>query len=144
MVTQGRALRTPTTPRAFCFSLSIMEFSSSVNALRGVFCKRLTVSCPGESQSRGAAGRKCDSGIVLVLEHCRKRPHVRLLHFSARPSWHPGVSAELDDLHSQSDADPKTQVRFHRRRALATPARSRLTDNSPQPLNPRCISKAAG
>ena len=45
-------------------------------------------------------GRKCDSGVVLVLEHCRERPHVRLLHFPARSGWHPGVSTELADLYS--------------------------------------------
>src|SRR6266705_6649718 len=56
-----------------------------------------------------AAGRKCDSSLVLVLEHCRKRSHVHLLRFPARSDWHFGVSAELDDLHSQSDADPKAQ-----------------------------------
>ena len=87
-------------------------------------------------------GRKCDSGVFLVLEHCRKRPHVHLLHFPARSGWHPGVSAELDDLHPQFNADPEAQIRFHRCRAVATSARSRLTDNSPQPSIHRCISKA--
>jgi hypothetical protein len=39
MVTQARALRTPTTSTAFCFSLSTMQFTSSVNALGAYFAK---------------------------------------------------------------------------------------------------------
>ena len=69
-------------------------------------------------------GRKRNSGLVLVLEHCRKRSHVRLLHFPARSGWHLGVSAEFTNLHSQSNADPEAQIRLHCRRALATPARN--------------------
>jgi hypothetical protein len=37
-VTQARGLRTPTS-RALCFSLSIMQFTSSVNALGAYFAK---------------------------------------------------------------------------------------------------------
>ncbi len=70
-----------------------------------------------------AAGWKCDSSIVLVLEHRRKRPHVSLFYFPTRPGWHPGLSPELDDLHSQFDAYPEAQVRFHRCRALPKTAR---------------------
>jgi hypothetical protein len=39
MVTQERALRTPTTRKAFCFSLSIMQFTLSVDALGAYFAK---------------------------------------------------------------------------------------------------------
>jgi hypothetical protein len=39
MVTQARALRTSTTSTAFCFSLSTMQFTSSVNALGAYFAQ---------------------------------------------------------------------------------------------------------
>src|SRR6266498_4592212 len=79
------------------------------------------------------AGRKCDSSLVLVLEHCRKRPHVHLLHFPARSGWHPGVSAELDDLHSQFDADQETQICLHGCRAFSKTARNGIAnDQSPE------------
>src|SRR5438046_7794691 len=52
----------------------------------------------------GAAGRKCDSSIVLVLEHRRQRAYVRVFYFPARSDWHLGLSAKLADLHSQFNA----------------------------------------
>src|SRR6266480_4309292 len=60
----------------------------------------------------GATGRKHNSGIILVLEHRRKRTHVHLLRFPARSSWHSSLPAKLAYLHSQSDADPEAQIRF--------------------------------
>ena len=71
----------------------------------------------------GAAGRKRHPGIVLVLEHRRQRHDVSLFYLSTRSGRNSRVSAKLDDLHPQFDADPKTEVRFHRRRALAKTAR---------------------
>ena len=65
------------------------------------------------------------------LEHCRERPHVRLLHFPSRSDWNPGVSPKLADLHSQFDADPKAQVCFHCRRAFAASPRDGLTELFP-------------
>ena len=53
-----------------------------------------------------AARRKCDSSVVLVLEHRRKHSHVRLLRFPARSDWDSRLSAELTYLHPQFDADP--------------------------------------
>jgi hypothetical protein len=75
----------------------------------------------------GAAGRKRDSGVVLVLEHRWKRPHVLLLHFPAGSGWHSGLSPKLAYLHSQSDAYPETKVRPDSSRTFATPTRNRLT-----------------
>src|SRR5260370_12126942 len=43
-----------------------------------------------------AAGRKCDSSIVLVLEHRWERNHVSLLRFPTRSDWHSRLSPELD------------------------------------------------
>src|ERR1044071_8022537 len=44
-------------------------------------------------------GRKCDSDLVLVLEHRRKPADVRILHFSTRSCWHSRLSSEFVDLH---------------------------------------------
>jgi len=74
-----------------------------------------------------ATGRKRDPSLVLVLEHRGKRPHVHLFHFPTGSHWHPGLPSKLAHLHSQFDADPETQVRFHRCRAVATPTRNRLS-----------------
>jgi hypothetical protein len=71
----------------------------------------------------GAAGRKCHSGVILVLEHRRKRPHVSLFYFPTRPGWHFGLSAKLADLHPQFDAYPEAQVRLYRRGAITKAAR---------------------
>ena len=67
---------------------------------------------------------------LLVLEHCRQRAHVRVFHLPSRPRRHSGVFAKLADLHSQSDAHPKTQVRVHRCCAFATSTRGRIIISS--------------
>src|SRR5437762_1571297 len=92
------------------------------------FCRKRSFldAFPCPMARLGTAGRKRNSGVVLVLEHRRKRADVYLFYFPARSCRHSGVFAELTYLHSQSDADPKTQVRVHRRRAVATPTRSWL------------------
>src|SRR5262249_44485947 len=72
------------------------------------------------------AGRKCDPSIFLVLEYCRQRADVRVLYLSSRPCWHSRIFAKFANLHSQLDAYPKTQVRVHRGRALATSTRGRI------------------
>ena len=41
----------------------------------------------------------------LVLEYRRQRHHVFLFYFPARSGWHSRLSAELDHLRSQFDAD---------------------------------------
>lgn len=74
----------------------------------------------------GAARRKCHSGVVLVLEHRRKRDHVPLLCFPTRSGRHSGLPPKLDDLHSQFDAYPETQVRLYRRCYIAKAARNRI------------------
>src|SRR5438552_5245268 len=61
---------------------------------------------PGPVACFGAAGRKRDPCVVLVLEHRRQRSHVRLLRFPARSDWDSRLSPKLAHLHSQSDADP--------------------------------------
>src|SRR5882724_7336576 len=71
-----------------------------------------------------AAGRKRHPSLVLVLEYRRKRPDVRLFYFPTRSGRHPGLSAKLSYLHSQPDAHPEAQVRFHGRRTVATPTRN--------------------
>jgi len=68
-------------------------------------------------------GRKRYPGLVLVLEHCRKRAHVCLLYFPTRSGWDSRVSPKLTDLHPQLNADSEAQVRFHCRGAFAAPAR---------------------
>jgi hypothetical protein len=74
----------------------------------------------------GAAGRKRDPGVVLVLEHRRKHSHVSLFYFPTRSDWHSGLSPQLAYLHSQSDVDSEAQVCFHRGRTFPTSARDRL------------------
>src|SRR5262249_21201843 len=74
----------------------------------------------------GTAGRKCNSGVVLVLEHRRKRADGYLFYFPARSRRHSGVFVELTYLHSQSDDDPEMQVRVHRCLAVEAPTRSWL------------------
>jgi hypothetical protein len=69
-----------------------------------------------------APGRKRDPGLVLVLEHRRQCDHVLLLYFQTGPRRHPRLFAQLADLHSKFNADPKTPVRPDRRRAFTTPA----------------------
>jgi hypothetical protein len=81
---------------------------------------------PSPMGGLGAAGGKCDSSIVLVLEHRWQRSHVHLLRFPPRSDWDSGVSPKLAYLHSQFDADPKTPIRFHGRRAFAKAARNRI------------------
>src|SRR5439155_16207932 len=81
---------------------------------------------PGPVACLGAPGRKRDSSIVLVLEHRRKRSYVRLFYFPTRSHWDSRLSPKLTNLHSQSDADPKTEVCFHRGCAFPTSARDRL------------------
>jgi len=75
------------------------------------------------------ARRKCDSSIFLVLEHCRQRADVRVLRLPSRPGRHSRIFAKFFDLHSQLDAHPKTQVRVHRRSALATSTRGKVMIN---------------
>ena len=55
---------------------------------------------PGPMACLGAPGRKRDSSIVLVLEHRRKRSHVRLLRFPTRSDWDSRLSSKLTYLHS--------------------------------------------
>src|SRR5262245_21563085 len=45
------------------------------------------------------ARRKRDSSILLVLEHCRQRAHVRVLCFPSRSGRDSRVSAKFADLH---------------------------------------------
>src|SRR5207249_3288420 len=76
-----------------------------------------------------ATRRKCDSGLVLVLEHRRQRSHVHLLRFPARSDWNSRLSPKLTDLHSQFNADPETQVRFHRCRAVTKATRNKIAND---------------
>ena len=57
------------------------------------------------------------------VEHRWKRAHVLILHFQARSRRHLGLLAQLADLHSQFDADPKRPICSYCCRAVATPAR---------------------
>jgi len=47
-----------------------------------------------------AAGRKRDTGLVLVLEHRRQRDHVFVLYFQTGPCRHSRLFAQLAYLHS--------------------------------------------
>jgi hypothetical protein len=87
----------------------------------------------------GATGRKHYPGLVLVLEHWRKRTHVHLLYFPTRSCWNSRVSPQLDDLYPKFNADSEAQVCFHCRGAFATPVGtkwggSRQNGDSPHAL----------
>ena len=75
----------------------------------------------------GASKGKRDPGVVLVLEHWWQRDHVFLLHFQTGSGRHPGLSAQLANLHPQLNAYPETEVCPHRSRAVAKPARDQIT-----------------
>src|ERR1700682_3317172 len=62
----------------------------------------------------GETRRERDSSFFLVLEHWRQYPDVSLLSVPTRSGWCHRLSAELDHLHSESDADPKTASRLYR------------------------------
>jgi uncharacterized protein YdeI (YjbR/CyaY-like superfamily) len=74
----------------------------------------------------GTKGRKRDSSAVLVLEYWRKHYHVFVFSFPARSGRRDRLSAELDHLHSQSDADSEAQARLHRSNVVSTSARKRI------------------
>src|SRR2546423_13015515 len=72
------------------------RFGRDADILDALYCPMVGVR---------AAGRKRDSGFVLVLEYRREHHHVCLFSFPARSGRRHRVSSELDHLHSQSDAD---------------------------------------
>jgi len=75
-----------------------------------------------------AAGGERDPDLILVLEHRRKYHHVSLFHLPARPGWNSCLSAEFLNLHSQSGADPASQVCADRGRAVTATARIGLEE----------------
>ena len=74
----------------------------------------------------GAARRKRDPSVVLVLEHRRERDHVFLLHFQTGSGRYPGLSSQLANLHPQFNAYPETKVCDDRSCALAKAERNRI------------------
>jgi len=61
--------------------------------------------------------------------------------FQTGPGRHPGLSPQLDDLHSQFDAYPETQLWADRSRSVAKTERNRIAEELLQAPDQTVISR---